>query len=321
MARIFSKNKEMIGLPPGAGGYTGSQAGDSYIRIISFNETEYEEHCIEEIVKPEDLDPAFTHWIDFVGVHNADKVKQLAEHFKLHPIMVEDILNVEQRPKLDLHEDHDYIVLKMASYDQDESQIIMEQVSFALGKNYVLSFQEVEGDTFNPVRDRIYKGARIRQRGPEYLLYALIDTVVDHYFFVLEHIGNELEELEEKLMEDSSRDALMQLYFLKREMVSMRKAVWPLREVIGQLDRGESSLSDKNTRLHYRDLYDHIIQVIDTVETYRDLLSGMADLYQSTLSNKMNSIMKVLTIISTVFIPITFLTGLYGEFRLDAFFA
>lgn len=301
-----------IGQSPGTGGYTGTRSGKSYLRITSFNAEEIKEWTTDQPIRPEDLTEGMLHWVDFVGVHDVEKVREMAESFQLHPMMVEDILNIEQRPKLDTHEAHHYVVLKMARIRQEETEIQLEQVSFAMGKNFVLSFQEEAQDTFNPVRDRLHQKTRIRQRGPAYLLYALIDTIVDHYFYVLEHFGNALEDLEEQLMEDSSRDALMQLYHLKREMVSMRRAVWPLREVIGQLDRGESNLTNKTTKVYFRDLYDHIIQVIDTVETYRDLLSGMVDLYQSTVSNRMNSIMKVLTIISTVFIPITFLTGVYG---------
>jgi magnesium transporter len=307
-----SKIKEKIGQSPGSGGYTGSKSGKSFLRITSFNAEELKEWTSEEIIRPEQLPEGMLHWVDFVGVHDAEKVRAMAECFELHPLMVEDILHVDQRPKLDTHEAHHYLVLKMARIAEASAEIHLEQVSFALGKNIVLSFQEEAADTFDPVRERIHKKARIRQKGPEYLLYALVDTIVDHYFYVLEHFGDAMEELEEQLMEDSSRDALLKLYHLKREMVGMRRAVWPLREVIGQLDRGESNLTNKSTKVYFRDLYDHIIQVIDTVETYRDLLSGMADLYQSTVSNRMNSIMKVLTIISTVFIPITFLTGVYG---------
>lgn len=312
MAPQSTTLKAHIGQSPGTGGYTGNRTGKSFLRVISFNAEEIKEWTSDQPIRPEELPEGMIHWVDFVGVHDVEKVREMAESFGLHPLMVEDILNVEQRPKLDTHEAHHYVVLKMARIQVEETDIQLEQVSFAMGKNFILSFQEVATDTFDPVRDRLHKKARIRQRGPEYLLYALIDTIVDHYFYVLEHFGNALEDLEEQLMEDSSRESLMQLYHLKREMVSMRRAVWPLREVIGQLDRGESNLTNKTTKLYFRDLYDHIIQVIDTVETYRDLLSGMVDLYQSTVSNRMNSIMKVLTIISTVFIPITFLTGVYG---------
>jgi magnesium transporter len=312
MANPKKTSKAHIGQSPGAGGYTGTRTGKSFLRITSFNAEEIKEWTTDQPIRPEELPEGMLHWVDFVGVHDVEKVREMAESFHLHPMMVEDILNVEQRPKLDTHETHHYVVLKMARILLEEAEIQLEQVSFAMGKNFVLSFQEEATDTFDPVRERLQKKARIRQRGPEYLLYALIDTIVDHYFYVLEHFGNALEDLEEQLMEDSSRDSLMQLYHLKREMVSMRRAVWPLREVIGQLDRGDSNLTNKSTKVYFRDLYDHIIQVIDTVETYRDLLSGMVDLYQSTVSNRMNSIMKVLTIISTVFIPITFLTGVYG---------
>ena len=313
MARFFNNRSRKVGLAPGTAIYTGKKKeGSSSMELLSYSTEAVEEKknaSVEDILMlPENR----TNWINLNGVHDVDKVKAICDHFEVHPLLTEDILNTDQRPKLDVHENHIYVVLKMIEYLPDKAEIKMEQVSFIIGKNLVLSFQEVVGDTFNPVRDRIHSRGRICGRGAEYLVYALMDTVVDNYFVALEKIGDEMELMEEDLMVNPDEESVQDLYSLKREMLALRRAIWPLREVIAQMEREDSRLVTKANKLYFRDLYDHMIQVIDTIEIYRDLLSGMVDLYQSTISNRMNSIMKVLTIISTVFIPITFLTGVYG---------
>ncbi len=313
MARFFNNRSRKVGLPPGSAIYTGkNQQGSSSMEILSFSPEAVEEKKTAEFDDILLLPHNRINWININGVHDVERVKSLCDHFEVHPLITEDILNTDQRPKLDVHENHIYVVLKMVEFLPDNAEIKMEQVSFIIGKNFVLSFQEVVGDTFNSVRDRIHARGKICGRGAEYLLYALIDTVVDNYFVALEKIGDEMELMEEDLMLNPDTESVRDLYTLKREMLALRRAIWPLREVIAQMEREDSRLVTKATKLYYRDLYDHMIQVIDTIETYRDLLSGMVDLYQSTISNRMNSIMKVLTIISTVFIPITFLTGMYG---------
>jgi magnesium transporter len=313
MARYFKNRSAKAGLPPGSLVYLGAhRAQKPSLDCYSFDESVFQEFIDIDLDNIPEFETNKTYWLNLNGVHNIEWVDRLCKKFEIHPLLAEDILNTEQRAKLDDHENHVFVSLKMIEYLPDLAEIKMEQVSLILGSNYVITFQEVQGDTFDSVRERIRKGNRIRKRGAEYLFYALIDSVVDNYFIALEKIGDDIESLEEDLMSNADQEVLQDLYELKREMISLRRAMWPLREVISKMERQETRAITPETRLYFRDLYDHMIQVIDTIESYRDMLSGMADLYQSTLSNRLNSVMKVLTIISTVFIPITFLTGVYG---------
>jgi len=240
-------------------------------------------------------------------------MEKIANHFGIHSLVMEDILNTGQRPKMDDMDDYVYVVLKMLNYNEEDDEIDAEQISIILGQNFVISFQEKERDVFEPIRERIRKNkGRIRKKGADYLAYTLLDSVVDIYFTILEKIGERIEFLEEELVENPSTQTLQEIHGLKREMIFLRKSIWPLREVISGLERGESSLIKETTVIYLRDVYDHTIQVIDTVETFRDMLSGILDVYLSSISNKMNEVMKVLTIIATIFIPLTFLAGVYG---------
>ena len=252
-------------------------------------------------------------WINIEGIHDVRVLERLGECYGFHTLILEDILNTDQRPKMEDHGEYIYVVLKMLNSDKNNS-VVIEQISLLLGKNFVISLQEgLEGDVFNPVRERIRSGkGRIRKMGSDYLAYALLDSIVDNYFIVLEKLGEKIEVLEEELITNPKRETLHAIHNLKREMIFLRKSVWPLREVISGLERGESSLISKSTQIFLRDLYDHTIQVIDTVEAFRDMLSGMLDIYLSSVSNKMNEVMKVLTIIATIFIPLTFIAGVYG---------
>jgi magnesium transporter len=254
-------------------------------------------------------------WINIDGVKNVEVMEKLGEIFHLHPLLLEDIAAGGQRPKLDDYEDHLFIIVKMLRYDEEKKEIDIEQVSFVLGKNYVLSFQEEGkvGDVFNPNRERLRMNkGKIRKSGPDYLIYSLVDTIVDNYFYILENLGERLEDMEIQLISNPSPELLRSIYQLKREIIYLRKSVWPLREVISRLERDDLELITDNTRIFIRDVYDHTIQVIETIESYRDIVGGMLDIYLSSISNKMNSIMKVLTMISTIFIPLTFIVGLYG---------
>jgi magnesium transporter len=291
------------------------KVGEIGITIIDYDEAHFEEKAVqsaEECVVFRDR-PTVT-WINIEGTHRAEVLEKLGSDFGLHPLIVEDILDTEQRPKLDDLDDCIFTVLKMLSYNRDRGEVEVEQVSLVLGSNFVLSFQEGKaGDLFDPVRERLRSNkGRIRRLGADYLAYALIDTIVDGYFLVLEQIGEEMEFLEEELVTNPTPTTIQALHNLKREMIFLRKSVWPLREVIGSLERGESPLIQDSTGIYLRDLYDHTIQVIDTIETFRDILSGMLDIYLSSISNKMNEVMKVLTIIATIFIPLTLVAGIYG---------
>jgi magnesium transporter len=252
-------------------------------------------------------------WINMDGVHDLDTIQTLGDHFHLHPLTLEDIVNTAQRPKLEAFDGYLYLVIKMLHYDEAQQLIVSEQLSLVWGKSFLLSFQEATGDVFNPVRERLRKGrGRIRASGGDYLAYALVDAIVDHYFTVLEQIGDKIEALEETLIEQAVDINLEVIHALKKDMIYLRRQVWPLREVVASLERGEFDLVDGETRLFLRDVYDHTIQVIETIESYRDLLTGMMDLYLTSISNRMNEVMKVLTIIATIFIPITFIAGVYG---------
>jgi magnesium transporter len=247
------------------------------------------------------------------GIHQVEILEQLGECMGVHPLVLEDILNTDQRPKLEDFDDYLFIVLKMSHYDDQNGEMEVEQISLILGPNYVVSFQERPGDVFDPIRERITNGrGRIRKLGADYLAYALIDAIVDHYFVVLEQIGEKIEFLEEELITDPTPETLQTIHNLKREMIFLRKSVWPLREVVGGLERRESPLIGESIAVYLRDVYDHTIQVIDTLETFRDMISGMLDIYLSSVSNRMNEVMKVLTIIATIFIPLTLIAGIYG---------
>jgi magnesium transporter len=254
-----------------------------------------------------------TLWINIDGIHNLQVIEQVGERFGIHPLTLEDILNTGQRPKAEDFETYIYIVLKMLDFDERQKRIQSEQVSLIFTRNFLLSFQETEGDIFDPVRERIRRGkGRIGKGGCDYLAYALIDAIVDKYFLILEKLGEALEELEEELLANPKPRTLQTIHGLKQEMIYLRKQAWPIRELTNNLVKSESPLIQDPTGIFLNDVYDHTIQVMDTIESYRDILSGMLDLYMSTLSNRMNEVMKVLTIIATIFIPITFLAGVYG---------
>jgi magnesium transporter len=306
---------------PGESPGTLREACDLPEERIDITVMHYNESFIEEKIT-QDIDEALTFvkdntvtWINVDGLRNHKVLEKIGAKYNLHPLLLEDISCNEQRPKLDVYDEHIFIVVKMLKFDAKETCIIDEQVSFVLGKNYVLSFQEEDkkGDVFNPNRERLkgHKG-KIRKSGADYLLYTLLDTIVDNYFIILEGIGEKIEELEDDLILDPSPKRLKVLYGLKREMIYLRKSVWPLREVISKMEKGETEILLPATKVFIRDVYDHTIQVIDTVESYRDVLASMVDIYMSSISNRMNSVIKVLTIISTIFIPLTFLVGVYG---------
>jgi magnesium transporter len=315
MLRSIKKASRKPGLAPGTLVHVGEKKIEKVrIRTIDYDETSLEERELESIDdwSPYVEKPTVT-WINIDGLHDVDVIEKIGKNFGLHALVLEDILHTDQRPKLEDFDDYVFIIAKMLSYDEEENQLKAEQFSLILGPNYVITFQERVGDVFEPVRERLRKGkGRIRKRPPDYLAYALIDAVVDHYFFILEKIGERVESLEEDLMTNPTTETLQMIHHLKRELISMRKSVWPLRELIGALERGESRLFEEKTTLFLRDVYDHTIQVIDTVETLRDMVSGMLDVYLSSVSNRMNEVMKVLTIIATIFIPMTFIAGIYG---------
>lgn len=315
MSRLFKRAAKKIGLPPGTLVHVGEKKIDkTKIRVIDFDDTQVREKEFEsiELCFPFKDEPSVT-WINIDGLHEVNVIEKIGNYFNIHPLVLEDILHTGQRPKTEDFSAYIYIVLKMLYYSDEEDEIQDEQISIILRPNFVISFQERVGDVFNPVRERIRIGRfQIKKRKSDYLAYALIDAVVDNYFILLEKIGEQIELLEEELLDNPTPKNLETIHRLKRQLISLRKSVWPLREVIGGLERSESPLFHESTGIYLKDVYDHTIQVIDTIETYRDMVSGMLDTYLSNVSNKMNEVMKVLTIIATIFIPLTFIAGIYG---------
>jgi len=315
MGKFYDQEATDLGLPPGTLVHVGRKRTAAVrITVIDYNEDEFQERVVEDpsecaVFKERET----VTWINVDGVHEMDVIEKIGACFDIHPLVQEDIANTGQRPKLEDYGDYLYAVLKMISHAGGEARLDVEQVSIILGKSFVISFQEKEGDVFSAVRDRLRNSkGNIRARGADYLAHGLMDAVVDHYFVVLETLGESIEALEEAVVTRATPETLRQMHAIKRQLIFLRKSVWPLREVISNLQRGESPLVSDGTGLYLRDLYDHTIQVIDTVESFRDMAAGILDIYLSTMSNKMNEVMKVLTIIATLFIPLTFVAGVYG---------
>ncbi|HEY6162977.1 MAG TPA: magnesium/cobalt transporter CorA [Bacteroidia bacterium] len=303
-----------IGLPPGTVVYEGEEHKENVkITLIEYNEQEVIEKDFTDFENcMRHMRPDMVKWINVDGIHKPEVVEKIGTVFNIHPLTLEDIVNTEQRPKFEDYDNYVVSILKMLYYD---TELHAEQLSIVLlGNNTVVSFQEVHGgDAFDLIRTRIRQGkGRIRKLEADYLSYCLLDAVVDTYFTILEKVGDRIELLEEELVSNPTRETMTQLHHMKREMIFLRKAVWPLRELISNKERCETKLIKPSTDIFLRDLYDHTVRVIDTVETYRDLLSGMMDIYLSSVSNRMNEVMKVLTIITTIFVPVTFIAGVYG---------
>lgn len=302
-------------MPPGTLLHVGEKKIETVrITVIDYDQAHFQEKevdSIEECLPFRDT-PGIT-WISIKGIHDVETVQKIGNCFNIHSLTLEDILNTKQRPKMEDFTEYTFLTLKMFHYCEEDTKMCTEQVSLILGSHVVISFQEGEGNVFDPVKKRIRnEKSIIRKMGADYLTYALVDAIVDNYFVILEALGEAIDDVQEELLTDPTTEVLETIQTLKREMIMLRKSVWPLREVVSKLERGESPLIKESTLIYLRDVYDHTIQVIDTVETFRDMLSGMLDIYLSSVSNKMNEIMKVLTIIATIFIPLTFLAGIYG---------
>ena len=307
--------KKHIGKAPGTLVYTG-QKTEKALHIESFDYTK--ETLTESILTNIEDAQSYKNtdsvtWINIDGLNALNEIENIGKQYELHPLVLEDIVNTTQRPKIDEYDDYLFVVLKMLYYDTEEN-IVIEQVSLVLGKNYVLSFQESEGDVFNTVRERIRHGnGRIRGLKSDYLMYALIDAVVDHYFSIIETLGNKVEDLETDLFAGNAKEDInIEVQQLKREILKVRRAIFPLREIINRIEKGDHPLIFKRTITYYRDIYDHLIQVSENIDIYREMIWSLMDMYMTTISNRMNEVMKVLTIISTIFIPLTFLAGIYG---------
>jgi len=314
MLRFVNKASKKVGLAPGTVVHIGEKKADRIrLRLIEYDTEHLQEtelQSVDECLPVKDS-PSVS-WINIDGLHETDIIEKIGKNFSVHPLILEDVVHTAQRPKLEEVDGLLFIVVKMLNYTPQQ-EITAEQFSLIIGPNLVISFQETEGDVFSGVRDRIRKGkGRIRKLGSDYLCYALLDAIVDNYFVVLEGIGEKIEELEEELVTHPIPDTLHEIHKLCGDIIYLRRSVWPLREVINELSRGDFTQISEVTEIFYRDVYDHTIQVMDTIETYRDVISGMLDMYLSSISNKMNEVMKVLTMIATIFIPVTFVAGIYG---------
>mgnify|MGYP000906851120 CR=1 FL=1 len=309
---MTAKHKH-IGAPPGTILYTGAERNDRIkITLIEYNETEFFEQefydlsdCLSHVK------PNMVKWLNVEGLHKPELIEGIGKFYNIHPLTMEDIVHVDQRPKFEDYENYVVAIMKMISYT---TEVKSEQLSVVLLENTVLSFQEPNnGDAFDIIRNRLRQcKGRVRKLGADYLAYALMDAVVDCYFTAIEKIGDKIEEIEEGIISDKDKKSLLELYHLKREMIYLRKQVWPMRDMINNMVRSETTLINPSSDIYLRDLSDHVTRIIDTVETYRDLLSGIMDIYLSTNANKMNEVMKVLTIMSSIFIPVTFIAGVYG---------
>ena len=315
MPRFIKKSSKKAGLPPGTLVHVGERKQDvTRISVMDYEGDRLDEHCPMDVetVFPLRDEPA-TSWINIDGVHDISVIEKLGQHFLIHPLTLEDIVNTAQRPKLEEFDDYLYLVLKMLTWDDVAGRVRAEQVSLVLGHHFLISFQEAEGDVFEPVRKRIRAGrGRIRGSGSDYLAYALIDGIVDHYFIVLEHLGEKIEMLESRLYENGGDDPLNAIFRMKQEMIYLRKQIGPLRESLSRLHKTDNPLVQEKNRVFFADVYDHLLQGLEVIESLRDVLSGLQDLYISMTGQRMNEIMKVLTIIATIFIPITFVAGIYG---------
>ena len=315
MRKLTKKRTKKAGLPSGTLVYTGEKRDEQVkIHVIDFDEANFQEIelvSVDACIPYKDK-PTAT-WINVDGVHNVPLLEKFGDCFGLHRLVMEDIMNTDQRPKMEDYGEYLYIVLKMLSSGKN-GEIVTEQVSLILGANYVLSFQEgIEGDVFPQIREHLRSGkGRIRKMGADYLAYSLLDAVVDNYFVILEKFGDKIESIEAELIGNPTQETVQRIYQLKREMIFLHNAVWPLREVVSALGKLESSLIKGSTAPYLRDLYDHVIHIIDSVDIYREMLSSMLDMYLSSVSNRLNEVMKVLTAISLIFMPLTFIVGVYG---------
>jgi len=312
---LKSSRKKTAGSAPGTLVHIGEQRTEkAHISLIDYTQDQIQERKVEQVEALFALrDTASTTWINIDGIHDLALMEAIGSHFGIHPLTLEDIVNTGHRPKVEEFDSYVYMVLKMLRYDEDAHMVVSEQVSLILGARFLISLQEAPGDVFEPIRERLVKAkGRIRTRGCDYLAYTLIDAVVDHYFYILEKMGEQIEVLEDRLTDRPDADVVQELHNLKREALYLRKQVWPMREVLSRLTKGEFDLVQEENYRFWGDVYDHIVQLMDTIESYRDMLAGMMDLYLSTVSNRMNQVMKVLTIMATIFIPITFIVGVYG---------
>jgi magnesium transporter len=306
---------QKLGLPPGAL----MHIGEKKVKKVSIELIDYDTQLYESklLKNPNEAfvyaDSPSTTWININGLHDIELLKNLNVHFKLHPLILEDILNTDQRIKVEIYDDYIFVVLKMLTYNEQNNSVMKEQISLVLTKSCVISFQEKPGDVLNPLRERIKNShGRIRRNGADYLLYTIMDIIIDHYFLVLELLSDQIESLENRVLSGFDINISQEIHFLKQELLLFRKSTLPVRDIIVNIIRDDSSLFQAATLPYLKDLNDHINHVAESIDSMHDRLSSVMDLNLSNVSNRMNEVMKVLTIIATIFIPLSFLAGVYG---------
>lgn len=292
--------------------HTATGSPNTLLELIAYSADQYDRWTNDPVDSMLDrLHPNRVNWINVDGLHDSTILEKITAHFNLHPLLVEDVLN-DQRPKVEEYDDYLFVTLKML-YQIDGFKVDYEQISFVLGSNYLISFQEKEGDIFDGFRERIQKDlGRVRKKGADYLLYRLIDVIVDHYYHVLDCLGEQIEEIEDVLAKGSTESTFKKIQHLKKELIYLRKVVYPLREAVNKLVKGENEFVDSENLRFFSDVYDHVIHLTDSLDTYKDLTSSLLDIHMNTQNNQLNQVIKVLTIISTIFIPLTFIVGVYG---------
>ncbi|NVO03440.1 MAG: magnesium/cobalt transporter CorA [Bacteroidetes bacterium] len=310
-----TKLSKKSGLPPGSLVHIGKSRSEKIdISLLKYNSETAEFHNCADIMELNSLvDKNYMNWININGIHEIESIEQIGKEFNIHPLVLEDIVNAEQRPKFEDYDDYFFVTLKASGSISVKNIMDVQQISFIVGKNYLISFHENKNELFQKNIERILNGkSKARKNGCDFLAYLLIDTVVDNYYFALEEIEDKIEILEEKILKDTTGKTLQEIQKMKRLLVMLLKAVFPLREAVSKLERKESELIQDSSAIFFRDIYDHIIHIIESVESQRDILSGLMDVYMSNTSNRMNAVMKVLAIIATIFMPITFFAGVYG---------
>lgn len=313
MARRRKKAQRKHGLPPGTLVFTGDRHTDAPdVVLVQYNESEARMEASKGTAPPQQQVEGIT-WYDVRGLHHVPLIEQLGKQFQVHSLALEDVLDIQQRAKFEDYEDAIFLIAQALTFDETTLEIQNEQIAIYAGHHFVLSFQEKPDDTFLTVRERILNaGGRIRKRSADYLVYALLDTIVDHYYLVLDKLEEQIDAQEHKVLNQPDESSKRGIHHLKLQVLTLRKSVYPLREAVNAFSRSDNPFVQDGTRIYIRDIYDHTIQIMDAIDTWRDVLNGIFDLYLSQLSFRMNNIMQVLTIISTIFIPLTFLAGVYG---------
>ncbi|MCB9061298.1 MAG: magnesium/cobalt transporter CorA [Halobacteriovoraceae bacterium] len=308
------KKSDKSGMVPGSLVYVGNQSPSTKVQIelIEYDEENSKRVSIDNIL---DCTSTLTNrsisWVNIDGVHDVELIRTVGDFFNIHPLITEDILNTTQRPKVEITDEYIFATLKMIVFDENEETFTKDQLSIILLENLVVTFQEFPGDVFNSIRERIHQNkGRIRKMGPDYLFYCLIDSVVDEYFKVIDRLEIELEQIEDKIEEN--KNTIQDIHWLKKELLYIRRVISPVRDFISALNRDEHPFISEKTSLYFRDVHDHCIQIYESVETIRDIVSGLIEMHLSSINNKMNSVMKYLTVFASIFIPLTFITGIYG---------